>query len=139
MRFTVLRSKAVQVTDEHQFLLENYMPTTRQWDFQTQVHCFPDFLNAQIIDVFNGKASPLGLTAYPFLISQATNKWCSFDMYTYNTVEPRLTATFCGRTANGHTFSCKKKTLVNMVTRLIIRSNFFSPLVTVLTGCTRPF
>ena len=100
---------------------------------------FPDFLNAQIIDVFYGKASPLGLTAYPFLISQATNKWCSFDMYTYNTVEPRLTATFCDRTANGHTFSCKKITLVNMVTRLIIRSIFFSPLVTVLTGCTRPF
>ena len=40
MRFTVLRSKAVQVTDEHQFPLENYMPTTRQWDFKTQVHCF---------------------------------------------------------------------------------------------------
>ena len=108
MRSTVLRSKAVQVTDEHQFLLENYMPTTRQWDFKTQVHCFSRLFNAQIIDVFYGKASPLGLTAYPFLISQATNKWCSFDMYTYNTVEPRLTATFCGRTANGHTFSCKK-------------------------------
>ena len=30
---------------------------------------------------------------YPFLLPQVTNKWCPFDVYTYNTVEPRLTAT----------------------------------------------
>ena len=108
MRFTVLRSKAVQVTDEHQFLLENYMPTTRQWDFKTQVHCFSRLFKRSNHRCFLREGFSPRSNRFPFLISQATNKWCSFDMYTYNTVEPRLTATFCGRTANGHTFSCKK-------------------------------
>ena len=93
MRFTVLRSKAVHVTDEHQFPLENYMLQHVNGTTKPKYTVFPDFLSAKIIDVFYGKASPLSLTAYPFLISQATNKWCSFDIYTYNTVEPRLTAT----------------------------------------------
>ena len=52
MRFTVLRSKAVHVTDEHQLPLENYLPKTRQWDFKTQRYgpkytVFLDFLSAQ--------------------------------------------------------------------------------------------
>ena len=55
MRYTVLRSKAVSrliCNKQHQPLLTNYMPTTRQWEiqntmFRTPVPFFSDFLRAQ--------------------------------------------------------------------------------------------
>ena len=56
-----------------------------------------------------------------------------YELYNDNTVKPRLTATsllqllFLPPGKNRHTFSCKKKTIVNT-------ANSFSPLVTVLTG-----